>query len=95
MSLDLHSQVGLSKKLLHCWDGPYCLVEKLSPVTFKLRTSDNRLLPCAVHVNRFKPYYDPEIHPFDTPVDLPQESPLPLTERDFPPDSFEPPSIQA
>ena len=89
------TKVGLSKKLLHCWDGPYRLVEKLSPVTFKLRTSDNRLLPCAVHVNRCKPYYDPETRPFDTPVDLPQESPLPLTQRDFPPDSFEPSSIQA
>ena len=71
------TKVGLSKKLLHCWHGPYRLVEKLSPVTFKLQTSDNRLLPCAVHVNRFKPYYDPEIRPFDTPVDLPEDSPPP------------------
>ena len=29
------TKVGLSKKLLHCWDGPYRLVEKLSPVTFR------------------------------------------------------------
>ena len=32
------TKVGLSKKLLHCWHGPYRLVEKLSSVTFKLQT---------------------------------------------------------
>ena len=30
---------GLSKKLMHNWLGPYRIVEKLSPVHFKLRTS--------------------------------------------------------
>ena len=29
---------GLSKKLMHNWLGPYRIVEKLSPVHFKLRT---------------------------------------------------------
>ena len=44
------TQKGLSKKLLHNWHGPYRLVEQLSPVNFKLRTRDNRLLPTPVHV---------------------------------------------
>ena len=34
---------GLSKKLMHNWLGPYRIVEKLSPVLFKLRTiTDNK-----------------------------------------------------
>ena len=33
---------GLSKKLMHNWLGPYRIVEKLSPVHFKLRTIANK-----------------------------------------------------
>ena len=35
---------GLSKKLMHNWLGPYRIVEKLSPVHFKLRTITNKKL---------------------------------------------------
>ena len=58
-------KTGLSKKLIHCWHGPYRLVEQLSPVTINVRTMANRLLPYAVHVNRFKPYIDPLARPLD------------------------------
>ena len=33
---------GLSKKLLHNWLGPYRIVEKSSPVHFRLRTDTNK-----------------------------------------------------
>ena len=36
------SRKGLSKKLMHNWLGPYRIVEKLSPVHFKLRTITNK-----------------------------------------------------
>ena len=36
------SRKGLSKKLMHNWLGPYRIVDKLSPVHFKLRTITNK-----------------------------------------------------
>ena len=43
---------GLSRKLMHHWHGPYRIVEKCSPVHYKLRTCDNRLVSVTVHANR-------------------------------------------
>ena len=43
---------GLSKKLLHNYHGPYRIVSKLSPVHFKLRTLDNRVVSIPAHANR-------------------------------------------
>ena len=54
---------GLSKKLLHNFHGPYRIVEKLSPVHFKLRTLENKPVNTPVHANRLKPYFDPKIVP--------------------------------
>jgi len=76
---------GLSKKLLHLWHGPYRLVEQLSPVHFFLRSQDNSRVKFAVHVNRMKPYIDPDERPIDPPdeevnepylhhTDIPEES---------------------
>ena len=76
---------GLSKKLLHLWHGPYRLVEQLSPVHFFLRSQDNSRIKFAVHVNRMKPYIDPDERPIDPPdeevnepylhhSDIPEES---------------------
>ena len=36
------SRKGLSKKLLHNWLGPYRIVEKSSPVHFRLRSVTNK-----------------------------------------------------
>ena len=88
-------KTGLSKKLLHCWHGPYRLVEQLSPVTFNVRTMANRLLPYAVHVNRFNPYVDPLARPLDPPIDLPDDTNDILSESDFPLDSFEAAPLKA
>ena len=42
---------GLLKKLLHNFHGPYRIVEKLSPVHFKLRTLENKSVNTPVHAN--------------------------------------------
>ena len=57
--------IGLSKKLLHHWHGPYRIVKQLSPVNFKLRNSANRLVAAPVHVNRMKLYYDAKDRPMN------------------------------
>ena len=42
---------GLFKKLMHNWLGPYRVVEKLSPINFKLRTiTDKKLLFPAAQI---------------------------------------------
>ena len=82
-----------SKKLLYRWHGPYRLVEQLSPV--RVKTSDNQLLSTPVHVDRLKPYCDPNDRPLDVPVDLDIDFDLLLDENDLPADSFEPSQIQA
>ena len=81
--------------MLYRWHGPYRLVEQLSPVNFKVKTVDNRLLSTPVHVNRLKPYCDPNDRPLDMPVDLDIDFDLLLDENDLPTDSFEPSQIQA
>lgn len=45
------SKKGLSKKLLHNWLGPFGIVEKSSPVHFRLRTDTNKKVTFAVHAN--------------------------------------------
>ena len=65
----LRVKQGLSKKRLHLWFGPYRLVERMSPVHYRLRTSDNRQVTTMVRVNRMKPYLDPA----DRPINPPEE----------------------
>ena len=78
---------GLSKKLSHNFHGPYRIVNKLSPVHFKLRTLDNRVVSVPVHANRLKPFYDPADRPID-PLPPTDDSSPDLPESDLPPDSF-------
>lgn len=68
---------GLSKKLLHNYHGPYRVVEKLSPVHYKLRTCSNKPVSSIVHANR----------PIEPPTAPVEDTPF-LTVDDFPPDSF-------
>lgn len=68
---------GLSKKLLHNYHGPYRVVEKLSPVHYRLRTCSNKPVSSIVHANR----------PIEPPTAPVEDTPF-LTVDDFPPDSF-------
>ena len=79
---------GLSKKLLHNYHGPYRVVEKLSPVHYRLRTCSNKPVSAIVHANRMKPFTDPNDRPIDPPTELLDE--LHLADNDFPLDSFVP-----
>ena len=78
---------GLSKKLSHTFHSPYRIVHKLSPVHFRLRTLDNRVLSVPVHANCLKPFYDPADRPFGPLPPVGDTSPD-LTESDLPSDSF-------
>ena len=71
-------------------------MQQFSPVTFKIRTADNRLLlPTPVHVDRSKIFYDPVDRPIKPPVDLEFEHDLVLHESELPADSITPSQIQA
>ena len=78
---------GLSKKLSHNFHGPYRIVHKLSPVHFRLRTLDNRVVSVPVHANRLKPFYDPADRPIGPLPPVDDTSPD-LAESDLPSDSF-------
>ena len=79
---------GLSKKLSHNFHGPYRVIEKLSPVHFKLCTLDNRPVFVPVQANRLKPYCDPADRPFQPPsMDSDSHD---LADADLPSDSFIP-----
>ena len=60
---------GLSKKLLHCWHGPFRIVKKMSPVHFRLKTMTNKPVTMSVHANRMKVYVDPRDRPIEPPDD--------------------------
>ena len=80
---------GLSKKLRHCWHGPFRVCRQLSPVHYQLRTFDKRLVATNVHSNRMKHFS----YPADRPIRPPSEddpNDLSLLESDLPADSFEP-----
>lgn len=81
---------GLSKKLLHNYHGPYRVVERLSPVHFRLRTCSNRPVSSIVHANRMKPFIDPGDRPITPPSDVDNE--FYVTDLDLPADSFAPTS---
>lgn len=77
---------GLSKKLLHNWHGPFRIVERLSPVHFKLRTGNNRMVYTTVHANRIKPYFDPDDRPIEPPEQIAGDD---IEECDIPDQSFQ------
>ena len=80
---------GLSKKVMHNWLCPYRIVERLSPVHFKLRAIANKKVAFSCHANRMKPFLDPNLTPIDPPpFDDPAEPYL--DESDIPKDRFEP-----
>jgi transposase InsO family protein len=54
------SKPRLSGKLLHNWHEPFKIIDKLSDVTFKLQTCDDRKYEQTVHVNRIKRFVNPE-----------------------------------
>ena len=77
---------GLSKKPAHDYHGPYRIVEKPSPVHYNIKAHENQRVSVYVHVNRLKPYHDPDDRPIGIAKDDPDEPYL--SERDLPDDSF-------
>ena len=80
---------GLFKKLMHNWLGPYRVVEKRSPVSFKLRTIGYKKVAFSCLANRMKPFVGPNLREIDPP---PFDDPAKphLGESDIPKDCFEP-----
>ncbi|MFN3545806.1 MAG: hypothetical protein ACK4UX_13240 [Thiobacillus sp.] len=59
---------GKANKLAHDrWLGPFRVVERVTPVTFRLRNVKNRLLKQLAHASRLKPYYEFESRPLGAP----------------------------
>jgi len=52
---------GLSTKLLHPWSGPYRVIEKTSPVNYKIETCDGHRAAQIVHSNRMTICTDPDV----------------------------------
>ena len=55
---------GKCTKLLHFWHGPFRIVEKTSPVNYRLTSCDERRRTFVVHVSRLKTYVDPADQPW-------------------------------
>jgi len=49
------TQVGLSKKFLPRWDGPYLIIQAVGPVNYRIESLDKKKTH-LVHVNRLKIY---------------------------------------
>ena len=79
---------GLSRKLLHNYHGPYRIVEKLSPVHYRLRTCTNKPVSTTVHANRMKLFVDPNERPIVPPDTIDDDMPF-LAPDDLPEESFE------
>ena len=57
---------GLSPKLQTKWQGPYQIIEKVSPVNFKVKLVDGSKAPFVVHSNRLKKFHEPPPKPNDS-----------------------------
>jgi hypothetical protein len=48
-------QEGLSYKLLPQWDGPFCIIQKIDSVTYRVkRDTGKKIQMMSVHVQRLK-----------------------------------------
>ena len=65
--IPVEQKIRMSKKLLSRWFGPYRIIEKSSPVHFRLCTDTNKKVTFAVHANKMKPFVDPSLRPIDPP----------------------------
>lgn len=63
---------GASLKLARLWKGPFRIIEKLGPVTYRLAGRGNRRLHQVVNVARLKPFKERSARPGHTP-DLPDD----------------------
>ena len=57
---------GLSKKLCCLWHGPFCLIEKITPVSFKVANLQGKLQKDSIHVNRMKQCFTYDDPPTDS-----------------------------
>jgi hypothetical protein len=55
------------RKLQYMWHGPYRVTERLSAVNYRVQTDRARRIDPVVHVERLKPYRDPEERPMEEP----------------------------
>jgi hypothetical protein len=59
-----HVKAGKSRKFHHPWRGPYQILERTSPVNYRIRElTGNRRLTLVVHANRLKMYFPPPVVP--------------------------------
>ena len=73
--------------MLHSWLEPYRIVEKSSPVHFRLHTDTNKEVTFALHANRMKPFVDPSLKPIEPSLfDDPNQPDL--DDSDIPKDRF-------
>jgi hypothetical protein len=62
--------IGAKRACLRKYSGPYIIVEKITPVTFKVaQAHNNQVLKNPIHMNRFKPFISRNIKP-PTPDEL-------------------------
>ena len=59
-------KLGLSKKLCCLWHGPFCLIEKITPVSFKVANLQGKLQKDSIYVNRMKQYFTYDEPPTDS-----------------------------
>ena len=72
---------ALSKKLCSLWHGPFLLIEKITPVSFKVDSLQGKLQKDSILVNRMKQYFTYDEPPIDPPPqnNLPNPAPGPQT----------------
>jgi hypothetical protein len=62
--------IGAKRACLRKYSGPYIIVEKITPVTFRVaQAHNNQVLKNPIHMNLFKPFISRNIKP-PTPDEL-------------------------
>jgi hypothetical protein len=70
-----------SKKLQHRFLGPFPIIQKISPVAYKLELPETLKIHPVFHVSLLRPYQNPSQFPDRPPTNLP---PPPVTVNDIP-----------
>jgi hypothetical protein len=65
------SKKGVPRKFAHLWIGPFRIIEKFSPINYKIRRVGGKQEITTVHINRMKKFIDPNLRPIEPPTEWP------------------------
>jgi len=75
---------GTAKKFAHNWYGPFRVIEKISPLNYRIRSNSGKKVEQIVHILRMKKFIGGTQTPTEIPEEIPEEEECELFEDELP-----------